>query len=154
MRHPMHCYNFLKSLNRHLSRDRDPGPLSPTDKAAEKKGKKVSKKPAHSPIVRGVRSDALQLLTTLALTHAHLSRNTVLLLEVLYVHFHPLCSSIDIAYDSLSRFFAFYDPLLSCRTAGHPRAVHGIADGPGPEFRLLLQDRGRGEGYARESTSE
>ena len=115
----MHCHAFLKSLKRHLSQDL--GPSSPTDRVTEKKGKKPSKS-APVPFVRVVRSDALQLLTSLALTHAHLSRSTVLLLEVSTCSSHttPLVRSIDLIW--LTTLMSSPSSLLFC----YPKHIHTL----------------------------
>ena len=75
----MNCLAFVKALKGHL----DVEDANRKQALLEKNSKK--KLPPKKTLVTGVvgtRTDGLQLMTTLALTHAHMSRSTVLMLEV------------------------------------------------------------------------
>ena len=82
MQHPMNCLAFLKALNTHLRPEEKTKTLAENDKKSKIIPKKMTPGPVPSPGVRGTRTEGLQSMTSLSLTHAHMSRNTVLMLEV------------------------------------------------------------------------
>ena len=88
----MHCFSFLKALKEHLdvevevdapeiAKKSNSNKLFQNEKDQKNKMKIISSKIPHIGVV-GKRTEGLHLMTTLALTYAHLSRNTVLTLEV------------------------------------------------------------------------
>ena len=90
----MHCLSFLKALKEHLdvevevevdaqeiAKKSKTNKLFHNEKDKKNKMKVISSQTTHIGVV-GKRTEGLHLMTTLALTYAHLSRNTVLTLEV------------------------------------------------------------------------
>ena len=75
-KHPMHCFNFLKLLHAHLDAEKNP------EKTEKNSKKKAPPKKIVTQGVVGTRTTGLQLMTTLALTYAHMSKMSVLVLEV------------------------------------------------------------------------
>ena len=82
----MKCLAFLKLLNAHLRPEEKTKTAADNDKKTKITPKKLphgsGPGPNPGPGVRGTRTDGLQSMTSLSLTHAHMSRNTVLMLEV------------------------------------------------------------------------
>lgn len=80
----MKCLAFLKLLNAHIRTEEKTKTIADNDKKTKMTPKKLPHGPGPnpSPGVRGTRTDGLQSMTSLSLTHAHMSRNTVLMLEV------------------------------------------------------------------------
>ena len=72
----MHCFNFLKLLHAHLDAEKNP------EKSEKNSKKKAPPKKIVTQGVVGTRTTGLQLMTTLALTYAHMSKMSVLVLEV------------------------------------------------------------------------
>ena len=93
----MHCLSFLKALKEHLDVEVEvevevvgtlaKNKLSQNERDEKNKKKNILKKTPQTGHV-GTRTDGLHLMTTLALTYAHMSRNTVLTLEVHNLNFH------------------------------------------------------------------
>ena len=98
--HPMHCLSFLLALKAHLDvevevdvqdvvKKSTKNKLSQNEKDTKNKTKSIPSKISKTGVV-GRRTEGLHLMTTLALTYAHMSRKTVLALEV-----RTLFTSID-----------------------------------------------------------
>ena len=92
--HPMHCLSFLLALKAHLDVEVEvevdvqdvvkksaKNKLSQNEKDNKNKTKSIPSKISKTGVV-GRRTEGLHLMTTLALTYAHMSRKTVLALEV------------------------------------------------------------------------
>jgi hypothetical protein len=82
--HPMNCLAFMKALNAHLRPEEKNKTVADNEKKNKMTPKKTTPGPAPGPVpgVRGTRTEGFQSMTSLSLTHAHMSRNTVLMLEV------------------------------------------------------------------------
>lgn len=82
----MKCLAFLQLLNAHIRPEEKTKIAADNDKKTKMTPKKLPHGPGPGPNpgpgVRGTRTDGLQSMTSLSLTHAHMSRNTVLMLEV------------------------------------------------------------------------
>ena len=72
----------MKALNAHLRPEEKNKTIADNENKNKMTPKKTPPVPGPVPGVRGTRTEGLQSMTSLSLTHAHMSRNTVLVLEV------------------------------------------------------------------------